>query len=84
MRTPVVVSDCAPLERIVEAERCGVVFRSGDPADFARAALSLRDPRPGRRWASAATRPSAQRYNWDATAGPLVDLYARLAGAAGG
>lgn len=27
---PVVASDCAPLKRVIEQERCGEVFRSGD------------------------------------------------------
>jgi glycosyltransferase involved in cell wall biosynthesis len=32
---PVIVSDCAPLERIVSDAQCGLIFRSGDSADLA-------------------------------------------------
>lgn len=75
---PVVVSDCAPLERIVEAERCGAVFASGDPAAFAEAVLRVaRDPdraAMGERGRDAVL----ARYNWDATAAPLVATYADL------
>lgn len=77
--TPVVVSDCVPLERIVEAERCGAVFRSGDPADFARAASGLADPAVRGAMGERGREAVQERYNWDATAGPLLDLYADLA-----
>ena len=76
--TPVVVSDCVPLERIVEAERCGTVFRSGDPADFARAVVALADPNLRSAMGALGREAVRERYNWDATAGPLVDLYAGL------
>ena len=76
--TPVVVSDCVPLERIVEAEGCGSVFRSGDPADFARAAAALADSEVRREMGERGREAVQARYNWDATAGPLLDLYAGL------
>lgn len=76
--TPVVVSDCVPLQRIVESEDCGVVFRSGDPADFARAVSRLADPERRRAMGERGRVAVQERYHWDATAGPLLDLYAEL------
>lgn len=79
---PVVVSDCTPLVRIVDDAQCGAVFTSGDPASLAEAIIALsRDPNRaamGERGRTAVQ----ERYNWDATARPLVDLYAGLASAA--
>lgn len=40
---PVVASDVPPMKRIVETEACGVVFRSGDAQDCARAVLQLQN-----------------------------------------
>ena len=80
MGAPVLVSDCDPLERIVGAERCGAVFRSGDAADFARAAVALARDADGRRAMGERGRAAVlARYHWDATARPLLDLYAALA-----
>ncbi len=76
--TPVLASNCVPLERIVEAEACGAVFESGDPASFARQALSVRDPGDRAAMGERGRQAVAERYHWDATAGPLVALYADL------
>ena len=77
--TPVLVSDCAPLKRIVEAERCGEVFASGDPADFARAVGALADPATRERLGARGREAVQARYNWDATVEPLRALYRQLA-----
>lgn len=61
---PVVVSDCAPLARIVGETRCGRVFRSGDPEDLGRQVLAiLADPNLQSLGANGA-RAVAERYNW--------------------
>lgn len=75
---PVAVSNCDPLVRIVDDARCGVVFTSGDPTSLAEAVVGLaRDPE--RAAMGARGRDAVQaRYNWDATAQPLVALYDRL------
>lgn len=40
---PVVASDVPPMKRIIEEEDCGVIFRSGDWKDCARAVTILKD-----------------------------------------
>ena len=77
---PVVVSDCAPLERIVNAERCGVVFRSGDPVSFAGAVLAVAGDPDRAAMGERGRAAVLARYNWDATAAPLVATYAGLGG----
>jgi glycosyltransferase involved in cell wall biosynthesis len=38
---PVVTSDAIPMKRILEEERCGTTFNSGDPSDLTRAILEI-------------------------------------------
>jgi glycosyltransferase involved in cell wall biosynthesis len=38
---PVVSSDAIPMKRILEEERCGTTFKSGDPKDLARVILEI-------------------------------------------
>jgi glycosyltransferase involved in cell wall biosynthesis len=62
---PVIASDCAPLKRIIEQERCGKVFRSGDVEDLA-AALSRMAIDPSSREAGKNGRAAVEReYNWN-------------------
>ncbi len=37
----VLASNAAPLQRIIEEEKCGMVFQSGDPEDFARQLIAM-------------------------------------------
>lgn len=62
---PVIASDCAPLKRIIEQERCGKVFRSGDVEDLA-AALSRMAMDPSSREDGKNGRAAVEReYNWN-------------------
>ena len=81
MGKPVVVTDCRPLERIVEGERAGRVYPSGDVAAFARVVVELA-AHPEERHAMGTRGHEAvqKRYNWDATAAGLVRLYQDLRG----
>jgi glycosyltransferase involved in cell wall biosynthesis len=61
---PVIVSNAKPVERIVQEERCGMVFREQDSEDLARAIIAL-EPESvrtamGRRGRDAV----ARKYNW--------------------
>jgi len=77
---PVVVSSCAPLKRIVEATRSGLVFRANDPADLARCLVELHENKDGcaeafgRNGREAALGPFA----WCNDAATLVEMYRRL------
>ena len=62
---PVIASDCAPLKRIIEQERCGKVFRSGDVEDLV-AALSRTAINPSSREEGKNGRAAVEReYNWN-------------------
>lgn len=74
----VVVSDCAPLRRVVEASGAGEVFAAGDAHDLARALMALRNPSAAERAGMAGRAAVLEQHNWERSSRPLVELYARL------
>jgi len=79
MGKPVIVSDCAPLKRIVEDAGAGLVFRAGNPQDLAEKIKQLYDTPElcasyGERGREAAT----GKYAWRHQADTLLQLYASL------
>ncbi|MDD4857685.1 MAG: glycosyltransferase family 4 protein [Candidatus Krumholzibacteria bacterium] len=79
---PVIVSDCPPLARIASDTGGGLVFRWNDPAELARCIVELHQNEGKRLEMGAAGRRAVlQRYTWEKTSGPLVELYRRLASA---
>jgi len=79
LEKPVVVTDCRPLKRIVEAVQAGLVYPAGDADALADALLTLAADRAaaramGRRGHTAVL----EHYHWDATVQGLVSLYRSL------
>jgi glycosyltransferase involved in cell wall biosynthesis len=77
---PVVVSNAAPLERIVNGERCGLVYTAGSPESLAEVLARMEaDPaaleQMGRNGADAVRR----RFHWERDAGVLREAVARFA-----
>lgn len=78
-RLPVIVSDCAPLQRIVSENRCGLVYRSGDAEALAKCIVSLyRDRELTQRMGAAGARAVEETYNWNAAGETLCTIYRRL------
>lgn len=75
---PVVVSDCAPLRRVVDDAEAGEIFHAGDPHDLARAIVRLLDPHERARAGAAGRAAAVDRHNWQRSSRDLVELYARL------
>ncbi len=76
LKRPVLVSDAAPLKRVVEECRCGLVFRSDNEADFARAAVELlRSAEP---FGENGYRKVIEKYNWRETAKTLTAFYQQI------
>jgi len=61
---PVLPTDAVPLERVVTETGCGATYRSGDPADMARAVLDLADPGRREEMGSRGHEAVRGRYNW--------------------
>jgi glycosyltransferase involved in cell wall biosynthesis len=78
-RRAVVVSDCAPLQRIVEEANCGSVFRSDDPEDLAQKLRTLlTDDLLRLRMGENGRRAVDVKYNWERSGSRLVDMYEGL------
>jgi glycosyltransferase involved in cell wall biosynthesis len=77
---PVIVSDCPPLARIARDTGGGLIFRWDDPASLAGRIVELcRGEDARRRMAETGRASVLDRYTWEKTSEPLVELYRRLA-----
>jgi glycosyltransferase involved in cell wall biosynthesis len=80
---PVVVTDCAPLKRIVDETGAGRVARAGDDGSLAEEILSLADPAAAQKASDAGRSAVKERYSLKAEGSKLVEMYDGLAVAAG-
>lgn len=77
---PVVVSNCRPLERIVEETGAGLVYAAGNADALAKAVLHLSAQPDVRQTMGERGRQAVlERYHWGATAQGLIELYHALA-----
>jgi glycosyltransferase involved in cell wall biosynthesis len=81
---PVLVSDCAPLARVVRDTGAGLVFRSGDAADLARKVRELSEPDRAAAMAAAGRAAVLDRWNLEAESSQLVRVYDVLSGTQAG
>ena len=80
MKTPVIVTNCKPLERIVEECDCGIVVPSGDYDKMAEAVIRLyRDKEYAEKLGENGRRAVEERYNWENEAKKLCEVYGGLA-----
>jgi len=77
---PVIVSDCPPLARIARDTGGGLVFRWDAPAELADRIVEMYGNESARRqMAETGRRSVLDRYTWEKTSGPLIELYRKLA-----
>ncbi|MBA4370538.1 MAG: hypothetical protein C0418_03040 [Coriobacteriaceae bacterium] len=76
---PVLVSDCAPLARIVRATGAGDVFTAGEAPDLVRKVIALSDNEAASRAGAAGRVAVISRWNLEAEAPVLCSLYDELA-----
>jgi len=73
---PVVVTDVAPLKRVVEETECGIVVPAGDVTGMAEALLSVYDnPDTAAEMGDHGRRAVHDRYNWVTEGEKLAALY---------
>ena len=73
---PVIVSNCRPLERIVNETKAGIVFESGNPSDLLEKMLRLiTNPDLCLELGSNGREASMGYYSWEIEGQKLVDLY---------
>jgi len=75
---PVIVSDCAPLERIVTQTGAGLVFSAGDASSLAARAIQLADQDALEKAGAAGQAAVADRWNLEAEGRALMALYESL------
>jgi glycosyltransferase involved in cell wall biosynthesis len=78
LKKPVMVSSCRPLVRIVEETGAGVVFKAGDPHDFAKATLELLDRDYRKQLGENGHQAVCHKYNWNADQQRLINFYHQL------
>lgn len=77
---PLLVSSSAPLKRLVERYQSGLVFRAGDPMDFAEKVLTLyKDSSLCEKLGNSGKRVTLhENVNWDHDQEALINLYNTL------
>jgi glycosyltransferase involved in cell wall biosynthesis len=61
---PVIVSNARPVERIVQEEQCGIVFKDRDSEDLARAIVTLKPESIRAAMGQRGRDAIARKYNW--------------------
>jgi glycosyltransferase involved in cell wall biosynthesis len=75
---PVVVSNCKPLQRIVNETNSGLVFNAGDSDHLADTILKLKDNNLRKELGQAGKQAVMDKYNWGRTAQDLIRVYGDL------
>lgn len=74
-KKPVIVSNAVPLRRIVEKEKCGVVFESENVDSFVNAVLSLKDPKIRLEKGNNGYEAVKRTYNWQNDSKVLKQIF---------
>lgn len=77
-RTPMLVSSCNPLVRIVEETESGLSYTSGDARSLCEGLLQLSGAETWRRLTLHGREAVEQRYNWQRDGARLVAMYHQL------
>jgi glycosyltransferase involved in cell wall biosynthesis len=70
---PVIVSDVAPMRRLVHQVGCGRPFIAGDPRDLSRVLLEMQDREARRHMGMLGQQAVRDRYNWGVDGAVLVE-----------
>ncbi len=75
---PVIVSDCTAQKKLIENEKCGLVFEAGNAADLAKIILEMKQSSRYKKWSENAFNIVLNKYNWKNAAEQLIILYQEL------
>jgi glycosyltransferase involved in cell wall biosynthesis len=76
---PVIVSDVAPLKRVVEDAKAGLVFEAGNELSLANCITMMADKVTLRSYSIKAREAAEGKYSWNTDKSELVRLYSELA-----
>ena len=80
---PVVVSNLAPLVRVVEDAQCGTSFVERDPESLAEAIIRLKDADRRAQLGANGAQAVHDRYNWPLNVQGLIKIYSELEATSG-
>jgi glycosyltransferase involved in cell wall biosynthesis len=73
---PLIVSDCKPQAKIVDEEKCGLVFKSGDSEDLLEKIITLyKDKDLRKKMGENGKRAVENKYNTQIIRKNLLNLY---------
>ena len=75
---PVLVSDVAPLKRIVETAKSGLIFKAEDEKDLSKKMESMRDRTLLLQFANQGRNAVESIYNWENDKNRMINMYAEL------
>lgn len=76
MKKPVIVSNCEPLERIINETKAGLIFRSGNHQELAEKVIQIYE-NPDQ-YGENGHRAVLLKYNWNKEAEKLIELYKKI------
>jgi len=78
-KKPVISSNCNSIEKIILAEKCGMIYHDNIPEELAAKIKYLYDnPKSGTEMGNNGYNAVINKYNWESTVGPLLSLYTNL------
>jgi glycosyltransferase involved in cell wall biosynthesis len=76
---PVVTSNCRSIAQVIEENECGLIFPSGDAQALAQSILQLYRNKDQRlQMGQNAARAVREKYDWNTTVQPLIQMYRDL------
>ena len=79
LEKPVIATNCNPLERILKETHAGLVYASNSASDLEEKIIYLnKKPDLMEEMGANGKRAVFEKYNWDNTAGNLINLYRNL------
>ena len=80
LQRPLITTNCAYMQQVVEATDCGAVVPYGDHEAFASCLIELyKNPARRKQMASNGHQAVLERYNWDHSVRSLVQMYRSMA-----
>ena len=78
-KRPIVTSNCLSIQNIIEREKCGLVYESGNAAQLAEKILYLyQNPEQGIEMGQRGARAVTEKYDWNIKVQQLINMYKEM------
>jgi glycosyltransferase involved in cell wall biosynthesis len=76
---PIISSNCTSIEKIILNEQCGLIYNDRNAIELGECILFLfRNPIESQKMGTNGHLSVVEKYNWDVTVRPLIELYEKL------